>query len=421
MLAITRMTGLPEEAGMKIPGPKNANVKGTAENPFIKLLTGLTNPEKTASAEAKIAGKQKITTGLKSRNTEAATQAGTALRQLQGVETGKARDALEARTPDINRTVQARASVSDAGSGAVAGTGRASAKSKDLPVRDAAGEASVVAALVASGAEHKVAVNPSPIKASNTAKSAVTENSGIETLGTGTEKGKDGARVVVVDMRMKAGLEVTARRDSVKSRSEARSRDEASTMDSGKNEKTFDAARVGDHMVASSDRVPEQGQAPALESTAPSPKTMSESLASRLRDGAADIVRSAQIVLRDGNSGLIRLRLEPESLGGVKIELKMTEKQISGKIVVESDIAGEAFRSSLDALKDAFAESGFETTSLEVEVRNGMAYGAEAGNHGTDGTANDGGPYWSESLRQLDDAVPTVISRSRDGLLDFLV
>jgi len=148
---------------------------------------------------------------------------------------------------------------------------------------------------------------------------------------------------------------------------------------------------------------------------------MSESLASRLRDGAADIVRSAQIVLRDGNSGLIRLRLEPESLGGVKIELKMTEKQISGKIVVESDIAGEAFRSSLDALKDAFAESGFETTSLEVEVRNGMAYGAEAGNHGTDGTANDGGPYWSESLRQLDDAVPTVISRSRDGLLDFLV
>ena len=68
------------------------------------------------------------------------------------------------------------------------------------------------------------------------------------------------------------------------------------------------------------------------------------------------------MVLRNGDAGLIRLRLEPESLGGVKIELKMTEKQISGKIIVESDIAGEAFRSSIDALKDAFAESGFETT-----------------------------------------------------------
>jgi flagellar hook-length control protein FliK len=147
--------------------------------------------------------------------------------------------------------------------------------------------------------------------------------------------------------------------------------------------------------------------------------SLSESLAARLRDGAADIVRSAQVFLKEGDSGVIRLRLEPESLGGVKIELKMTEKQISGKIVVESDIAGEAFRSSLDALKDAFAESGFETTALEVEVRNGMASGSggERGGAGED----DGGPYWSRSLRELEAAVPPAAQTARDGVLNVIV
>lgn len=150
----------------------------------------------------------------------------------------------------------------------------------------------------------------------------------------------------------------------------------------------------------------------------PRPASLAESLAGRLRDGAADIVRSAQIVLRDGDAGLIRLRLEPESLGNVKIELKLAEKQISGKIVVESDIAGEAFRSSLDALRDAFAESGFETTSLELEVRNGMASGGKSGG----GASDDGaGPYFSRSLRSLGEAVPQAAAPSRDGLLDLMV
>jgi len=135
------------------------------------------------------------------------------------------------------------------------------------------------------------------------------------------------------------------------------------------------------------------------------------------------MVRSAQVVLKNGDVGLIRMRLEPETLGGVKIELKMAEKQISGRIIVESDIAGEAFRSSIDALKDAFAESGFDVRSLEVEVRNGMASGAGTdGRSADDGSSGSGdGPYRSRSLRELDAAVPTVSRSGRDGLLNVLV
>jgi hypothetical protein len=157
------------------------------------------------------------------------------------------------------------------------------------------------------------------------------------------------------------------------------------------------------------------------EPSAKAPLSLSESLAARLKESASEIVRSAQIVLRGGDTGLIRLRLEPESLGNVKIELKMTEKQISGKIIVESDIAGEAFKSSMDSLRDAFAESGFETTRLELEVRNGMSSGtgAEGGTNG--GQSDDSDPYFSRSIRTLTAAVPALGTGGRDGILDMIV
>lgn len=140
-----------------------------------------------------------------------------------------------------------------------------------------------------------------------------------------------------------------------------------------------------------------------------------EALAQRLEAGTGELVRAAQLVLKDGDLGLIRLRLEPESLGGVKIELKLAEKQISGRIVVESDLAAEAFRSSLDSLRDAFAEAGFDARALDVEVRGDA--GGQAG-QGGERDAGDGerGPYWSARLRELDAAVPPAWAASESAL-----
>ncbi|MFH2113999.1 MAG: flagellar hook-length control protein FliK, partial [Spirochaetota bacterium] len=155
------------------------------------------------------------------------------------------------------------------------------------------------------------------------------------------------------------------------------------------------------------------------------PAGFAENLAARLRDGGSmDIVRSAQIVLKDGDAGLIRLRLEPESLGGVKIELKMADKQISARIIVESDLAGEAFRSSLDSLRDAFASSGFETTSIEVEVRDGRAGSGGPGrdNTGNDEDGDDKDPYMARKAGKLGAAVPEADATSgRYGVIDLVV
>ncbi|MBN1242545.1 MAG: flagellar hook-length control protein FliK [Spirochaetales bacterium] len=148
-------------------------------------------------------------------------------------------------------------------------------------------------------------------------------------------------------------------------------------------------------------------------------KSFSDMLAARLgSDGAVDIVKAAQIVLKDGDSGLIRLRLEPESLGGVKIELRLAEKSIEGRILVESEEAKAAFEKALDGLKDAFAREGFESSSLEVSV------GSEGreGNPGT-GPGEDSGPFWSERLSSFDRAVPTeraIEARRAEGRVDIL-
>ncbi len=148
-------------------------------------------------------------------------------------------------------------------------------------------------------------------------------------------------------------------------------------------------------------------------------KSFTDALAARLgSEGAVDIVKAAQIVLKDGDSGLIRLRLEPESLGGVKIELRLAEKSIEGRILVESEEAKAAFEKALDGLKDAFAREGFESSSLEVSV------GSEGreGNPGA-GPGEDSGPFWSERLSSFDRAVPTeraIEARRAEGRVDIL-
>lgn len=132
--------------------------------------------------------------------------------------------------------------------------------------------------------------------------------------------------------------------------------------------------------------------------------SFSDTLARHIADaGAQDIVKAAHIVLRDGDAGLIRLRLEPESLGNVKIELKLTEKNITGRIVVETDEARNAFEKSLSTLRDAFTAGGFETASLEVSVGGGEARGRE------DPSDTGGDPFFSERLRDLDRSVPAVV------------
>lgn len=81
-----------------------------------------------------------------------------------------------------------------------------------------------------------------------------------------------------------------------------------------------------------------------------------------------DIVRHASIALHNGGEGVIKLALRPDSLGNVKIHLKMSENKITGYIIVESEEALNAFRREIASLEKAFRDSGFADANLDLSM-----------------------------------------------------
>ncbi len=93
-------------------------------------------------------------------------------------------------------------------------------------------------------------------------------------------------------------------------------------------------------------------------------------LSNVVQQNAQEFVKAGNIVLKDGNSGTINLILRPESLGNVKISLSLSDKIVSGQITVASKEAFDAFRESIDAIRQAFTESGFDTGAFDLNFSN---------------------------------------------------
>jgi hypothetical protein len=110
-------------------------------------------------------------------------------------------------------------------------------------------------------------------------------------------------------------------------------------------------------------------------------------LARELRqDLSGDIVRGAQVILRDGGEGTIRLSLKPESLGNVKIRLEMAENKIMGHIIVENDETLRAFEQEIRSLEQAFLDAGFDGADLDMA----LAYGDGQNGRGGEKSGEEG-------------------------------
>ena len=93
-------------------------------------------------------------------------------------------------------------------------------------------------------------------------------------------------------------------------------------------------------------------------------------LTNQIQENAGEIVKAGNIILKDNDIGQIKLILHPEKLGNVKIDLQLNDKSITGRIVVASQEAFNAFKDSANSLKQAFLESGFDNAGLELSFAN---------------------------------------------------
>ena len=89
-------------------------------------------------------------------------------------------------------------------------------------------------------------------------------------------------------------------------------------------------------------------------------------LSQQIQSSSADFVKAGNLILKDDNRGVINLVLHPEDLGNVKIQLELADKVISGKIVVATKEAFDAFNQNMNSLRDAFIKEGFQTPTFDL-------------------------------------------------------
>lgn len=107
-------------------------------------------------------------------------------------------------------------------------------------------------------------------------------------------------------------------------------------------------------------------------------------LTNQIQQSAPELVKAGNIILKDNDVGQIKLVLNPESLGNVKIDLHISEKNITGRIIVASAEAYNAFKESADSLRQAFISSGFETAGFDLQFAGQNASGQQEQHQNSD-------------------------------------
>ncbi len=121
------------------------------------------------------------------------------------------------------------------------------------------------------------------------------------------------------------------------------------------------------------------------------------------------IVKQSNIVLKDDNSGEIRLILKPEALGKVRIRINLNDNRISGQVIVENAAVKDIFEQNLQNLERAFKEDGFDTAALNVSV---------GGDGSGSGDREKNGDI-AKQIEMIDEIIPTMI-RESENLIDLI-
>ncbi|MCF6335075.1 MAG: flagellar hook-length control protein FliK [Spirochaetales bacterium] len=139
--------------------------------------------------------------------------------------------------------------------------------------------------------------------------------------------------------------------------------------------------------------------------------TTSSSLMRQLEETVNNkIVKQSSIILKDDNTGEIKLILKPEFLGRVRIRLNLQENRSSVQIIGENSALKVICEQNLHNLESAFKENGFDTASLNVSV----------GGNGTGYREREENSDLTKHIEMIDEIIPTMVEES-DNLIDLVV
>lgn len=156
----------------------------------------------------------------------------------------------------------------------------------------------------------------------------------------------------------------------------AASNDKKLSAKSGlKTEIRYDGKNAAEMTMNLADGIQQNLTSSNAQTASASSSTFQAMLSNQLQNNAADFVKAGNIVLKDNDTGQIKLILNPESLGNVKIDLEISDKTLTGRITVASREAFNAFKESSESLRQAFINSGFENAGFELAMAGNGSFG----------------------------------------------
>lgn len=156
----------------------------------------------------------------------------------------------------------------------------------------------------------------------------------------------------------------------------AASNDKKLSAKSGlKTEIRYDGKNAAEMTMNLADGIQQNLTSSNAQTASASSSTFQAMLLNQLQNNAADFVKAGNIVLKDNDAGQIKLILNPESLGNVKIDLEISDKTLTGRITVASREAFNAFKESSESLRQAFINSGFENAGFELAMAGNGSFG----------------------------------------------
>ena len=305
---------------------------------------------------------------------------------------GKPGRSMKAKNPDVEKII--------------------SDNSDQTIIADQVAQSAVGDDIIKSDGIH-ASVNSSALLISEQSKSSIGVKSlNAEKSGKNDERMSGKATAKKESARKKAGISVLDLRDTSSRIAKTKQHGSSIEIESGKlsaenmDQMRSDSAEDAKPIVVELTHVKDNfsGESKTLTTTTGSAlmKQLEESVNNK-------IVKQSSIILKNGDSGEIKLILKPEALGKVRIRLSLNDNRVAGQIIVENAAVKEIFEQNLQSLERAFKENGFDTAALNVSV----------GGNGTGSGNRENNGDITKRIEMIEEIIPTMITES-ENLIDLI-